>query len=197
MKVTLNTDKASLLFISGLPNLTVDEPGPIDVNVDTLTRQQAGQLLMSVNLGKVTTDVDFLELFKQKFVSPEVLAKMLVKPAPKVLPPIEEKEFSVLEKLVADKERWKNLLSQSIPSIKKQLPSFSSTELLSIKNVETNGKKRARVLEALDQLIDKFFAEVKANIPDAPPLPDEPYSTNVSDVVESNVENVTFTIPEE
>ena len=65
-----DVDRHSMLFIGSQIVLTPDNPGPIAVNLDSLTKEEARQILLSVRMGVLSTEFN-LEILESIENSPK------------------------------------------------------------------------------------------------------------------------------
>lgn len=193
MQVTLNPDKAAFCTI-GATSWTFGEPGPHDVDLTKLSVQEANQLLYNLRRGVLSAD-DFSELEKMLDLAPSpqyaTPREVPIKEPPKIEDALEE-----------DKKELKKILSGNAASVKKIAQTLRPGRLRKLLELEREGKKRKGVVSFLSELIESHTKSVTANLGiDDMQAQDmvkvNELSTQLTDIVESEVEEVTFNLPEE
>lgn len=189
MKISLNIDKASMLFFASLPPLTFSTPGPIEVDETQLTDDLRKQLVYAWSQGQIILDPpNVLMQNVPGLVHVDTLkSQVVVQPSTKASPVTTSTDpYQGLEKL----------LTKQLAVIKKKIPTLSVSQLRQLKELEESGKKRKSLLLPIQTILDTHVKQVQAITP-ADGLQEtkedlKPYSTIVSDVVESVVETITI-----
>lgn len=194
MQIMLNKDKHGMLFLDGFPPLTFDEPGPLVVEVDELTTNQFNQINYNLSRGALVAD------------NPDELLKFtqILEPA-MIAPPKEEKVQKSITEIMSDQEEeLVKLLAKTVSTIKKSVPALKGSELRKILMLEKDGKNRKSLIDFLDEANeintksvsstvgeDSIDMEAHASLVKGG-LGLNQYSKNVTDVVDSEVEEITI-----
>lgn len=199
MKVLLNKEKHGMLFIEGLDPLTYDDPGPVDIDVKSLTPRQFQQLSYNLLRGAIAVDKpeELGHYARERFKQPveEGKVQQPTAPAPK-------KEIT--EVIEEQEEDLKSLLTKNISSIKKNVPVLTPGQTKKLLELEKAGKNRKSLVQFLEEA-SKAFEDAVANKFGEGGIDLEAhaglvkgglglgkYSQNVTDVVDSDVEEVTI-----
>lgn len=195
MKIMLNKDKYGMLFLDGFAPLTFDEPGPLEVTVKELTSRQVKQLNYNLLRGAIIVD-DPNELKKYN----EILEPVIIPSATKTI----AKNQDISEMMKEQESELVKLLTKTISTIKKSVPALKGSELREILRLEKSGKNRKSLVGFLDEA-NKANTETVSAVVGKTPIDLEEhsklvkgglglakYSKNVSDVVDSEVEEVTL-----
>jgi len=156
MQVTLNAERQSFCFI-GSYMLSFSEPGPIDVNVKSLTDQEVEQFLFNHRQGYISID-DPKELLQRapKKVAPKPIIKTEeTKPLPtiqndKPIPDTSRQEVIELRKI----------LSMKIPFIKEHATKMTIGKVKRLLEVERDFRNRKGVVGFLEEIINKHTLSV-------------------------------------
>jgi hypothetical protein len=122
-------------------------------------------------------------------------------------PPV-QKQVSIEEIQEQKIDTLKSLLTKSISSLKRELPTLSPSQLSKLLTLETQGKKRKSVLSLLTSLLEKYKQDVSAKVGTEDIVPGMDNAElfkgmksldldNISDVIESNIETVTIPVDKE
>ena len=168
-----------------------------EIDVDQLPDQYKQQLLYNVNRGVLETD-------DKKGLKALAQAMQPVTPIPQEQIPIKMGAVTKMAKsltvdpIKADLKPLRALLRQGVASVKKIACDLSPGRLRKLLELEMSLKKRKGVISFLEKLLDKHELSVTAAIGSGDDiifnqLDPHSRSTQVSDIVESDVEVVTFT----
>ena len=193
MKIILNRDRHGMLFMDGLPPLTFDEPGPVEINVEELSPLQFSQVSNNLATGVITSDHPEEMLYHS--VAPVVSTTLVVPQAV-----TEEKDIN---KIIEEQDnKLKQLLTKTITTIKKTVPDLNASEIRKLLELEQGGKKRKSLVQFLAEAGVTHTEAVTNNVgSDGIDLVAHAdvvkgglglgqYSTNVTDVVDSEEEEV-------
>jgi len=203
MQITLSdTSRTSMLFIGDLGQdgtypimLTIDDPGPKNIDLDSIGTQEKRQLLYNYNCGNLLIkDADkYLELLGH-----------VIQTTPTTTVPVLAQSFTEItkQKRKIQEIELKKYLKKHWASIKKEIPTMDLMTLRQLTDLEKSGKKRKGLIKTLEKAITTYSKEVSDklagnDISNMVYDPNAVTSTNVSDVVESNVVEETFLIPSE
>ena len=121
MEITLNKDKYGMLFLDNLPPLTYDDPGPIAVDVTQLTPTQFQQIKNNLDRGALIADHPE-EMLRDLPVPPMPQEPSMAILEPEIVRPKPKEINEALEEQIAE---FKNILTGSIPSVKKTIPGLT------------------------------------------------------------------------
>ena len=110
MKLTLNTDRCPMLFLTGITNLTFENPGPIEVDIKDLTDEQLYEIRFSVESEDLLCD------------NKEALIKEVQAPVPLSIP-AQEKVALPNDTIQENLSKLKNILKKNTSTVKKLLRS--------------------------------------------------------------------------
>jgi len=183
MEVSLaNLEKHSMLFI-GSVSLTSENPGPVTLDVDALTKEEAFQVLFNIKKGVLSATGDLNPLQSKLNVEQKpVEAKQVV----------EKKKDSKLTKL----------LSKSIATVKREASDLSPADLRKLLDLEQNNKNRKGLIGFLTNLNSRHTDEVAENLEkikensDKEGLTAQTFLDDLPDVLELEQEEVEFTLPD-
>ena len=179
MKIKLSENSpVSMLFIGEPKNLvaslTFANPGPVDLDFDTLSRQQQLKVLNALKQGVVETDTPFQDLYDKWNLS-QPKSPPEDKPVPQtdtpvVKDPSKAEERMALEKERADKEqklfeRCSLLLKQNTKVIQAELLGEEDTRFIrNLLQMESANKQRKIVLSFLQEKLVKIEAKIAKKI---------------------------------
>ena len=183
MEVSLaNLERHSMLFIGSI-SLTSENPGPVTVDVDSLSKEEAYQVLFNIKRGILSTDSSMDALEK----------KLSVETTPVQVAPTAVEEIN---------PELKKLLNKRVNTIKKEAKELSVANLRKTLELEKNGKDRKSVVSFLEELYAKHAKEVTEklksmqNNSEKEGLDAQTFLDDLPDVVESNEEEIEFTLPD-
>lgn len=198
MNVTLNVDKCSMVFI-GKYSFNFNNPGPINVNIQELTTEEVKQFLFGYKSNELLIDnVNELQaavksLVPAKPVDNQNVTVIQKKPEPR----------DIIEKDIAS---LKKLLREKIDDIKDTVAVMSPNKVKKLLDMERETKNRKSLVRYLENLymqhinsVTQAVGTVDKPVYAAPELGlNGQYIDNVSDIVESDTEIVSFNpTPEE
>jgi viroplasmin and RNaseH domain-containing protein len=182
MEVSLaNLERHSMLFIGSI-SLTSENPGPVSIDVDALTKEEAFQVLFNIQKG-VLSATGGLENLQSKLNIEEVVAKIEA-------PVVDEKE-TILKKI----------LSRRVNTIKKETAVLNISDLKKVMALEKNGKNRKSVVVFLDGLYATHAEQVAEklksmqNNSEKEGLDAQTFLDDLPSVLELEEEEVEFTLP--
>lgn len=209
MQITLNEDSRTLMVFIGEPNakgiyslsFTLDDPGPKEVDLDTLGPREKTQLLYNYRRGALLVE-DMDEFLKATASTPAAAKSWATgseRPINKDKPP---KDALQQEEDVSSKLR--TYLKTHWATIKKNIPNMDFITIRQLYELEKAGKGRKGLLKVFKEAMDQHTRNVQARVGNSDvgnsihevgleKLP----STNISDVVESDVEEVYLIPPDE
>jgi len=194
MQVSLaNKEKYSMLFLGEGLNFTYDEPGPIAVDLPSLSTEQRTQLYFNWKRGVLAVDNEE-ELKSAVAAQAPVPASCFAHPlpvSPQAIP------TSIDEALKARESKLKALLKEKIDIIKKEIPGLSAVELRALLAIEKKTKKRQKLMSLINDFITKRFQTVSnavgtQDVGQSIFNPNAQTLDNSLDVVESDMEEVTL-----
>lgn len=193
MKFLLNKDKSSMLVI-GNTVFTFDDPGPKEIDLDTVGGGLVKQIIYNCRRGLLACEDPQALLAKDAVPAPK-LATEHERPIAKRIPikPSDEPTEEDLKPL-------KKLLKSNVATIKKELAALPPGRIRKLKELETKGKWRKSLIAEMDRMIAKHIKDAKAavgamDVGGKVHAPGTEGSPNVSDIVESEVEEVEVTGP--
>lgn len=191
MKFQLKIEKSSFLSVAKTL-FTYDNPTQ-EIELDKLDKSQLSQVIYNCRRGLLACE------------NPDKLLSLVPEPAvpmfntAKEVPIPQNQPIVGQDPLEEDLIYLKKILKGNIPTIKKIIPTLSIGRCRKLKELESKGKSRKNLIASLDKILDKFSinlsnkmggmdVEGKVHTPGIPNVG----STNVSDIVESEVEKVTI-----
>lgn len=193
MKFLLNKDKSSMLMV-GNTVFTFDDPGPKEIDLDTIDHGLVKQLIYNCRRGLLACGDPEALLAKEITPIPR-LATDHERPIPKRVPikPSDEPTEEDIKPL-------KKLLKSSVATIKKELASLPPGRIRKLKELEMQGKWRKSLLAEMDRMIEKHTRDAKAavgamDVGGKVHAPGMTGSPNVSDIVESEEKEVEVNAP--
>ena len=197
MKITLSENETMWFLIGTKIHLSFENPGPVEVDIDSLRTDQRQQLIWSLQKGVLKSDKPLQEVTAKPQVAKGYAAAALT---------AEVKEAvstpTVLDE--ANEERRKKLkvaLAAPQNTFKKELKTHNVSDLRLMLELEQEGKNRKTTLNLLETAISKHQAEVMKNVtvedsnaanPDAKKLlgGSKVNWQNIEEIVESEDEEV-------
>ena len=183
MEVSLaNLEKHSMLFI-GSVSLTSENPGPVTVDVDALTKEEAFQVLFNIQKGVLSATGD-IETLQSKLNIEEAAPKVKV-------PVVDEKD-----------NKFKKILSKRVNTIKKEVVSLNVSDLRKVIDLEKSGKNRKSLVSFLDGLQETHTEQVAEklksmqNNSEKEGLDTQTFLDDLPDVIDLGEEEVEFTLPD-
>jgi hypothetical protein len=191
MKLTLNSDKVPFCAIGTLYWTSV-APGPIEVNLKTLDKKEVQQIRYNLNRDVLLTD-DRSEL--DPYDNMVVNNQAASIPSPPTM--------KLQDALEIDRQELRRALEGRVPSVKKFAQELRPGRLRRLVDLEREGKNRKNLLEFLNMLLTNHTETVKNFLQHGEDL--EPQdrirlaqlSTQLSDIIESEKEEVNFNLPSE
>jgi hypothetical protein len=194
MQVTLNTEETILCTI-GSYSFTLGEPGPLSVDVSLLNETEAKQFWYNIQRKILQVD-DMSELKEKLDATPQRQNIQMAHPKP----PVPKKSF---EDLIKENEKeLKKLLAGNVATIKKNAQTLRTGQLRKLLSLEKEGKARKSVIKFVDELLEKYTSAITGQVGNESLEAEDmvkvsELSTQLTDVVESEVEEVTFSLPED
>jgi len=195
-------DRCGMVFIGSLV-LNYDEPGPIDVDLGKFTQEQKRQLLY--NWRRAAIQVDNPDRLWE-VCGQGAAAKSYSVPAEKPLQSQEvaksiSKEMTPVDAHAQEGEKLKRVLKDHWATVKKNIVGMRPAQLRKLQELEKEGKGRKSILNVIEELLadHELSVAVKVGSVDVGNI-DEAYaadpevqrSTQVSNVVESDVDTITL-----
>lgn len=194
MKVSLNTEKCSFCQIG--PFLFIPNSEDHEIDVNELSDEYKKQLLYDLRRGMLfSNDREGLSELN-KSMQPVTPTPVEMKPVSNesVVKAVKESEDRIKENI----QPLKNLLRQTVATVKKEAANFSVGKLRKLLELEKETKNRKSVVSFLAEKLEQHEKSVTKTVsngdgkPVRIPDPFRRESTQVSDVVESEVVQVTF-----
>jgi len=188
MEISLaNLERHSILFIGSSISLTPENPGPVFVDVGSLTEKEASQVMFNIHKG-VLSATGSLDDLRGKLNIQTVRT-----PTP-----------AAVKKPVKDNRgiEFRKILAKKIGTIKKEVSGFSVSDLRKLMDLEKKGKNRKRLNAYLGGLYQTHTEQVAKRIKSAQDnsgkagLDTQTFLDDLPNVVESGEEKVEFTLPD-
>jgi hypothetical protein len=183
MEVSLaNLEKHSMLFIGSI-SLTSENPGPVVIDVETLTKEEAFQVFFNIRKGVLSATGDLASL--QGKMNTEKIVQQIETPV------VSGKDVIL-----------KKILSKRINTIKKEAAPLDIGDLKKILIFEKEGKNRKSVINFLDGLwvthTEQVAEKIKSmqNSSEKEGLDTQTFLDDLPNVVELEQEEVEFTLPD-
>lgn len=149
MKVTLNTDKHPFYSIGKVLLLTLNEPGPVDIDLLHFSPEEIKQLHYGINTGALLSDE---QIPVPVYTTPHQL------PITEVQIP---EEVSFDSKLDSEIKSLKKVLVGHVSTVKKQLTTVKTIrQLKKLLSLEQENLSRPVILKTIQLLLDKHTEQV-------------------------------------
>lgn len=192
MEIALkNKEKVSMCMI-GKHYFTYDEPGPKDIDLDSLSQSELNQLIYNARRGvlAVGDPKKLLEYTKQT----PAAAKSYSTPQER---PIKQEPVQAEDAIEEDLKPLRELLRGSVNAIKRKVGTLTPGRVRKLLELEIQGKNRKGLKTHLNELLAKHAETVMGQVGDED-IGDKitaqgvaaTTSPQVTDVVESEVEQV-------
>jgi len=195
MQISLaDKDKCSMLFLGEPLNLTYDEPGPVEVDFNSLSEIQKKQIFFNWKRGVlIVNDEDLLKSIYNKPI--QVVQTAVEKQVDSSMVKVIAFEESVGNVLREREVKLRALLRKPLATIKKQLLSLSNVELRELVEIEKKTKNRKKLIDMIDPLVNKHRVGVGKIVgtEDIGNSTHNPYARaldNSMEVIESETEEV-------
>jgi len=191
-----DVDKHSMLFIGSHIVLTPENPGPIAVNLDSLTKQEAEQILFNIRMGVLSTEFN-LEIL-EKIASTKTEAQQGVFTPVKAVASKVETELTPRKKEVI----LKKILAKKINVIKREASSLPVSDLRKLIDIERSNKNRKGLLPVLIEMFASHTDQVTENLKkiednsEKQGLSPQTFLDDLPDVVELDEKEVEIPLPE-
>ena len=149
-------EKHSILFIGKQISLTPENPGPVLIDIDSLTEKEAKQVLFNVRMGILSTEYD-TALLEERLG----LNKVEEPSQDQISTP---KEATPLTSPRKREVRLKKILAKKINVIKKEASNLSVSELRELIELERTYKNRKSLLPFLVEMYGSHTDEVAQNL---------------------------------
>lgn len=200
MKFYLDTEKSPFCTV-GPFSFTIGQEEH-DIDVEKMPDEYRKQLLYNATRGVLKTD-------DKEGLAALAGAMQPTTPIPPVAAPIQYQQVAqrvnkvVKDPIQQDLKPLRALLRKTVATVKKEAASFPPNQLRKLMDLEEDGKNRKSVISFIQERLDQLQKEVAANIgvQDGdedeykmfePMATDPNWSTQVSDIVESEQVQVTF-----
>jgi len=201
MLIKLNEEKTSILAIGG-HHFTFADPGPVDIDIENMTKRELNQLVYNLRRQMLTTTEDMtrlLELTKQlpasskSFQTPE---EQPMKIAEGVLDPH--------GRLEEDTKELKKILRGTTEQVLAASVDLSPARVRKLLDIELHQKKRAAVISHLERMVQTHTNRVSQTVGTEQPAKTQKDLVkkglsatginldNIGDVVESEVGQITL-----
>ena len=155
-----NLEKHSILFIGSQLALTPENPGPVLVDVDSLSQKEAYQILLNIRRGVLCT-TDTLGVLEKRAEVVEAVQSVNPAIAPaSATPTPTSSNLSPKKKAIA----LKKLLAKKIPVVKKEASELSVSDLRELIEIEKSGKNRKSLVPFLSQLYSTHVDQVATKL---------------------------------
>lgn len=196
MLFKLNTEKSGLLIIGDI-TFTFDEPGPVEISLESSSAEIFNQLVYSCKTGILKCgDPDKLIAMIEKQKKPPFRSQAAV--AAPVRPVKKDETVLPGDPIEEDLKDLKSLLKKNVSSVKKELPGLSPGRLRKLAELEKTGKNRKALLSLLTNLLNKHADTVAKNVSGSDiagtthEVGISVGSPQVSDIIDSEIEEVTI-----
>ena len=201
MKLSLaNRDKISMLFLGKTLAFNYDNPGPIEIRLESLTPDIKNQILYNCRNGVLLCD-DIAAL-KKSCAGLPAAAKTFSTPAEAPVTKVKSVMDIMANKAEANKTELRNLLKEKIGVIKARSAHLPLQHLKILLSLEKNWKKRKAVVSLLDEMVAKQTKSVVELLgpEDVGMKVYDPKMTKLDEgqvVEDSEIEQVSLNIPDE
>ena len=195
-----NREQISMLYFGKELGFTYDDPGPKDVDIDSLSKDLKNQLLYNCRKGALTCS-DLTTLQKACEGLPAASQKFTL-PAEKPVTEVKSVMDLMAEKAEADKTELRSLLKEKIGVIRARTATLPLPHLKILLSLEKDWKARKAVVALLEELVAKHTKSVVELLgpEDVGMKVFNPSANKLDDgqvVEESEVEQVSLNIPSE
>ena len=195
-----DVDKHSMLFIGSQIVLTPDNPGPVVVNLDSLTKEEAQQILFNIKLGVLSTELDLFEsaALEKRAEIGLVSQEATVSPVKKATKKSDDTELSPRKKEVM----LKKILAKKINVIKSEAATLPVSDLRKLIDIERSNKNRKGLLPVLIEMFASHTDQVTENLKkiednsEKQGLSPQTFLDDLPDVVELDEKEVDIPLPE-
>jgi hypothetical protein len=174
--------------------LSVEQPGPLEINTEDYTLQEQMHIVLSVGNGSIVTETPYDLLaneYNQKLV-PQVAPTPIESPKPE-----EKKKRYVPSEYEKLHKNCKKVLAQGVRAVKSFVITNENIKILQIlKGLESQGKKRASLLSFLEERLKSYEDKISKTLSKGlgtdtvPP----PRGKLEPEVEESDFEEIAFSI---
>ncbi len=166
MQISLkNKDKTPMWFLPGTRiHLSFENPGPVEIDFDSLSSQNKNQIVLAINRGLLEGKLPFTTRVEPQ---PLLVNKEIIEIAPPIVETFNIAPAKEMEVTDYQKEKVKELkkfLNKSWVSIKKNIRSFSLSDLKTMIALEKEGKDRKVVKDLIDEVLSLHQSQVLKNI---------------------------------
>lgn len=150
MLFMLNQEKRVGFLSIGKTVFTFDDPGPKDVNLESATQVEIGQLVYNGRKGVLLVE------------DPDKLLSLVEEAAP--IAKEEKKEEVKQDKkediIEEENKKLRKILKKSVSSVKKSSVDLTTGQIRRMKNLESSGKNRKSLLSFFNEILDKHSKTV-------------------------------------
>ena len=211
MQIALNEHGRTLMLFIGEQDphghyplsFTLDDPGPKDVDIAALGHAEKTQLLYNYRRGALLVRETDREEFLKLTQDTPAAVKSYTTGAEVPIDP-KEPPKNALQQQSELEVKLKSYLKSHWAAIKKEIPNMDMPTIKNLRVLEEAGKGRKSLLKAFDAAIEAHVKSVQSKVagPDIAGMVHEVGlgnlpSTNISDVVESDEEEVLLIPPDE
>lgn len=187
-------ERAGMCIIDNKYFFNYDNPGPVQIDLSTLTPAGIRQCVYNINRGiLVGENTDQLQELVNAQLPPPTTPNA---PAPRQVPVRPRQEIDPAKAIEDDMKQLKNLLRSSQETVMKEAVNFRAARLRRLRELEEEGQARAGVLTFINTLLTDYQSAVSSAVGDED-VGDKTFapgvklaSTQVSDVVESEMTTV-------
>lgn len=193
--VKLELISSSMFFIPGIVHLTYENPGPVEIDADLLNPQQKQWINNAHRQQKIkVTNPHPVEAKPQPQVAVATKPAAPSKTAKEIQQDVEQARLRIIGDAT-------NTLKATVPAIQKHVEKLSDIKKLkAMRDLEKEGKRREKVLAALDKRIGEIERAVTGltgeGLKETDILVTDPKLRNLPEVEESEEDIVTINLGE-
>jgi len=199
MQVSLSDrEKTSMLFLGDPLNFTYDSPGPIEVELKSLTELQKNQLMYNFRQGVLK--VDNPEELKSLCATLPAASPAFQTPKESPIGKVPDPIVQMAKAAETTRAELRNLLKQKMPVIKAKAAHLPINQIKLLLDLEQKWKKRKAVVSMFEELLNQHAKSVIGivGIEDVGGMVFDPKAEALDkdqEVIESDEKEVTFNIP--
>lgn len=195
-QLTLNPPTFMWFTFDSLIHLSEENPGPLDIEFSELPREHQYTIILGVKNRQIKSTVDIMNLL-------DVYKGSIPNHTTGELANVDEDMPQIVESDEDRKQSAMALLTKTPTTIKKNIENSKDIRALRIMlELELTTRNRTAIISALQSKLEVLFTVVQESIAkdSGPALPSKSYidpMADAVDIVESEVEKIIFTLPEE
>lgn len=159
-----NPDKVGFIIVAG-NTFTYDEPGPAEINVESLPRDQKNQLLYNCRRGVLACSApgQLVKLCENVMSVAKSYSTPAERPVHATTSPL---IAEVVDPIEEDLKELKALLEQSVNTIKRKATDLSVGRIRKLLELEVSSKNRKGLKTFLDEFLAKHAKSVLGSVGD-------------------------------